>query len=91
MGIPLTVRVAENSLVENPSVALMMRQAFPDLANAIRGRATRILEHFRGVIKGVLPSADELTLMELLDHLPQALEDLAAALAATGGGCKRIS
>ena len=66
-----------------------MRQPFPELAEAVRSCATRILERFRATVMGVLPSADELTLTELLDHLPQALEDLAVALATTGGSVQR--
>jgi signal transduction histidine kinase len=85
MGIPLAIRVAETSTVENPTVALMMRRAFPELAAAVEGQSARILERFRGMVKDALPSADELTLTELVDHLPQVLEDLAGALAAVGG------
>jgi len=85
MEVPQKTRVLENSSVENPSVAMMMRQSFPDLASAVRSRAPRIMEHFRDLVKQSLPSADELTLAELTDHLPHVLEDLAVALAATGG------
>jgi signal transduction histidine kinase len=85
MGVPLAIGTGEISTVENPSVTLMMRQAFPELAAALRNRTSRILEHFRAAVKDVLPSADELTFAELLDHLPHAIEDLAVALAATGG------
>jgi signal transduction histidine kinase len=84
MGIPIALRFSEGSTVENPTVDLMMRQAFPELGDALRGRVSTILEHFRAMVKQVLPSADELTLGELMDHLPATLEDLASALAATG-------
>lgn len=85
MGTPSAIRAAEEATVENPSVALMLRQSFPDLASAVRSRVPRIMEHFRALVKEVLPSADELTLAELMDHLPHVLDDLAVALAATGG------
>jgi signal transduction histidine kinase len=85
MGVSMGISVTEGLSVENPTVTLMMRQSFPDLAAAIRSRTARILEHFRALVKETLPSADELTLAELWDHLPHVLEDLAAALAATGG------
>jgi signal transduction histidine kinase len=90
MGVQLATRVlesspVENPLVENPLVAMMMRQSFPDLASAVRSRAPRIMEHFKDLVKQSLPSADELTLTELADHLPEVLEDLAVALATTGG------
>jgi signal transduction histidine kinase len=89
MGSPLALKFAEGSLIENPSLELMMRKAFPDLADAVRGQSPRIFERFRALVKEILPSADELTLSELLDHLPQALEDLALALASTGGTTQR--
>jgi signal transduction histidine kinase len=85
MGVSLGISVAEGLSVENPTVTLMMRQSFPDLATGIRSRTARILEQFRAMVKETLPSADELTLAELWDHLPEVLEDLAVALAATGG------
>jgi signal transduction histidine kinase len=89
MGSPLPLKVAEGSPIENPSLELMMRQAFPELADAVRGRSPRILERFREMVKEILPSADELTLTELLDHLPQALQDLAIALEATSGSLQK--
>ncbi len=86
MGSLLGVSGADQPSMENPSLDLMMRQAFPKLASAVRGRSPRILDRLRTMVKEVLPSADELTLNELLDHLPQVLEDLAVAIGATGGG-----
>jgi signal transduction histidine kinase len=85
----LNISGAEQPSMENPSLELMMRRAFPELSGAIRGRSPRILDRFRTMVKDILPSADELTLNELLDHLPQALEDLAAAIAATDGKVQR--
>ena len=85
----LALKAGEGSSIENPSLERMMRQPFPELASAVRGRSPRILERFRAMVQEVLPSADELTLMELLDHLPQALQDLAAALEATGGSLQK--
>jgi signal transduction histidine kinase len=89
MGSPLVLKIGEVSSVENPSLELMMRHAFPELAGAVRGRSPSILERLRVVVKEVLPSADELTLTELLDHLPQALEDLAVALATKSGSLQQ--
>jgi signal transduction histidine kinase len=85
MGVSLAKTTVENESVENPTVNLMMRQSFPELATALRGRRAQIMERFRGLVRTVLPSADELTLSELVDHLPEVLEDLAVALAAQGG------
>ncbi|HEX4054594.1 MAG TPA: HAMP domain-containing sensor histidine kinase [Tepidisphaeraceae bacterium] len=89
MGSLLSLTGADQPSMENPSLELMMRQAFPGLASAVRGRSPRILDRFITMVKEVLPSADEVTLNELLDHLPQALEDLAVAIAATGGEVQR--
>jgi len=88
MGVPVALRFSEGSAVENPSVVLMVRQAFPELADALRGRVSRILEHFRAMVKHVLPAADELTLAELMDHLPATLEDLGTVLATTGSSLR---
>ena len=85
----LALKAGEGSSIENPSLERMMRQPFPELASAVRGRLPRILERFRATVMGILPSADELTLTELFDHLPQALEDLALALATTGGSLQK--
>ncbi len=68
---------------------LMMRQSFPELAAALRGRLERILERFRVTVKEILPSGDELTFNELRDGLPDALEDLATAFETTGMGMKQ--
>lgn len=89
MGSLQSLTGAEQPSMENPSLELMMRRAFPELASAVQGRSPRILDRFRTMVKEILPSADELTLNQLLDHVPQALEDLAAAIAATGGNVQR--
>jgi signal transduction histidine kinase len=75
--------------MENPSLGKMMRRPFPELAAAIRSQTARIFDRFRAVVAETLPSADQLTLNELYDGLPRTLEDLASALAATGGAKKK--
>lgn len=85
----MPTKIQTDSTVRNPSLEMMMRQSFPDLARAVRGSSPQVLERFRQMVLGVLPSADELTLNELHDHLPQALEDLAFALESTGGSLQR--
>lgn len=89
MGSPLFGKGAESRAIENPSLELMMRQSFPELALALRGRMERILERFRTMVQEILPSADELTLNELRDGLPDCLEDLAVALETTGMGIRQ--
>lgn len=85
MAVTLPNQILEGASVENPTVTLMMRQSFPELAEALRSQSPQIMERFRELVKTVLPSADELTLAEVLDHLPRVLEDLAIALVAKAG------
>jgi signal transduction histidine kinase len=89
MGSPLFDKHSGTQAIENPSMELMMRQSFPELAAALRGRLERILERLRVTVKEILPSADELTFNELRDGLPDALEDLATAFETTGMGMKQ--
>jgi signal transduction histidine kinase len=84
MGAPLLGDGMAQRAIENPSLELMMRQSFPELGMALRGRIERILDRFRTTVTEVLPSADELTLNELRDGLPDALHDLVVALETTG-------
>lgn len=69
--------------MENPALDLLMRQPYAELAEAVRSRSEGILDRFRVMAKEILPSADELTLNELLDDLPQVLTDLATAIGAS--------
>jgi signal transduction histidine kinase len=76
--------------MRNPAVELLTRQPYPELADAVRGQSPQILERFRVMVKEVLPSADELTLNEVLDDLPNVIEDLATALESTGDSTQRF-
>lgn len=64
----------------------LTQHAYPELAEAVRTRAERMLERWEGVVRELLPSADELTLTQLRDSLPLFLGRLADALAGTGAG-----
>jgi signal transduction histidine kinase len=58
-------------------------KSFPDLAAAVRARASIVLLRWENAAKEILPSADELTRAQLRNSLPDVLENLAAALAST--------
>lgn len=76
--------------MENPSINLLKYRSFPDLAAALRSRIDNILERLQAAVKEALPSADELTFVELRDHLPETLEQLARALEATTAAPTRL-
>jgi signal transduction histidine kinase len=69
--------------MEHPSLEQLMREPYPELSAALRARVGPILERFRALVREILPSADELTFSELIDHLPVTLEDMADAIAAS--------
>jgi hypothetical protein len=66
--------------MEHPSLEQLMREPYPELSAALRARVGPILERFRALVREILPSADELTFSELIDHLPVTLEDMADAI-----------
>src|SRR5581483_7674149 len=73
-------RCFSGGFMENPSINLLKYRSFPDLASALRSRIDNILERLQAAVKEALPSADELTFVELRDHLPETLDQLAKAL-----------
>lgn len=58
-------------------------KSFPELAAAVRARAPIVLMRWENAAKEILPSADELTRAQLRNSLPDAIENLAAALEST--------
>jgi signal transduction histidine kinase len=68
--------------MEHPPLDLLTQRSFPDLAAALRECAGRVLERWERRVREVLPTADELTLSQLRDNLPGALDGMAEALAA---------
>jgi signal transduction histidine kinase len=55
-------------------------RSFPELAAAVRSRASVALSRWENAVKEILPSADELTHAQLRNSLPDTLDNLAAAL-----------
>jgi len=58
-------------------------KAFPELAAAVRARASIVLLRWENAAKEILPTADELNRTQLRNSLPDTLENLAGALEST--------
>src|SRR4051812_45205805 len=61
-------------------VHFFQAKAFPELADAVRTRASHVLTRWENAAKEILPAADELTHAQLRNSLPDTLENLANAL-----------
>lgn len=70
---------------DDPTVDLLATRPFPEMAKALRGRKGRVLRRWEQEVRKLLPQADELTLSQLRDHLPQILDQAVDALAACHG------
>ena len=66
----------------HPPLDLLTQRSFPELASALRECVGRVMERWEQRVRAIMPSADELTLSQLRDNLPGALEGMADALAA---------
>jgi len=66
----------------DPTVDLLATRPFPKIAAALKARKGRVLHRWEDEVKALLPQADELTLNQLRDHLPQILDQAVEALAA---------
>ena len=64
-------------------------KSYPELAAAVRARASIVLLRWENAAKEILPSADELTRAQLRNSLPDTLETLADALESTKPGTTR--
>jgi signal transduction histidine kinase len=66
----------------NPTTDLLEHRSFPDLAAALRDRSERIVQRWEESVRQLLVGPDELTLVQVRDHIPQILSQMAVALAA---------
>ena len=66
----------------DPTVDLLATRPFPKIASALKARKGRVLRRWEEEARELLPQADELTLTQLRDHLPQILDQAVEALAA---------
>jgi signal transduction histidine kinase len=73
---------AEAEVAGDPTVDLLATRPFPRIAEALAARKGRVLRRWEQEVSKVLPQADELTLAQLRDHLPQILDQTVNALAA---------
>ena len=72
--------------MEQPLLDVLMRRAYPELAEGLRVRIPRIVERWTSLVRRSVPQADELTFAQLRDDLPVVLEQQARALAADRAG-----
>src|SRR6476659_4458405 len=68
--------------MKNRSMDLLKYEPFPELASALRARCASIIERWHAAVLDTLPQANELTLKDLRNSLPETLEQMAAALEA---------
>jgi signal transduction histidine kinase len=66
--------------MEHPSRELLVGQAYPELARALRSGIEPIMRRWQISVREALPSADELTFTQLRDDMPVVLEQVAKAL-----------
>jgi signal transduction histidine kinase len=66
----------------DPTVDLLATRPFPKMAAALTARKGRVLRRWENAVRKLLPQADDLTLSQLRDHLPQILDQTVDALAA---------
>ena len=66
--------------MEHPSLELLTRRAYPELAAALRAVIEPVVSRWQHVVAEALPSADQLTLAQVRDDMPKVLEQCARAL-----------
>jgi signal transduction histidine kinase len=67
--------------VTNMATDLLENRSFPEISAALRERADLIVKRWEEAVRRQLPSADEMTLAQVRDHIPQILDQMATALA----------
>ena len=68
--------------MKNWSMDLLKYQPFPELGAAVRARRDVIVERWQQEVKTILPAANELTLKQVRNRLPDTLLSMAEALEA---------
>jgi signal transduction histidine kinase len=72
-------------MLEDATLDLLKFESFPSLAAAIEATVESALARWQIVVREKLPTADELTLVQLRDELPRVLRELARTIAAENG------
>ncbi|HSU68611.1 MAG TPA: sensor histidine kinase [Tepidisphaeraceae bacterium] len=67
--------------VANLTTDLLESRSFPQIAAALKQRASGIIQRWEQAVRQHLPGADELTLAQVRDDIPAILDQLATALA----------
>ena len=68
--------------MKNWAMDLLKYQAFPELANAVRQCKQVVIQRWEAMVREVLPAANELTIQDIRNSLPDTIEQMAAALEA---------
>jgi signal transduction histidine kinase len=69
------------NIAENPALDLLATRSFSRLAATLRERRDAIMGRWEEMVRNMLPQADELTLGELRDSLPEIIDQMVNALA----------
>ena len=69
--------------MKNRTLDLLKFRPFPDLAAAVRSRGEVVMQRWLEVVRETLPAADELTISQVRNRLPETIELMAAALEAS--------
>ena len=68
--------------MKNWAMDLLKYQAFPELADAVRQCKQAVIDRWEAMVRDVLPAANELTMQDIRNSLPETIEQMAAALEA---------
>src|SRR5438552_667946 len=81
-GLPGGVAHGADVAMKNWSMDLLKYRAFPELGAAVRARRDMIIERWQHAVRQPLPAANELTLKDVRNRLPDTLLSMAEALEA---------
>jgi signal transduction histidine kinase len=68
--------------MKNWAMDLLKYQAFPELANAVRQCTQVVIDRWEAMVREVMPAANELTVQDIRNSLPDTIEQMASALEA---------
>src|SRR5688572_62756 len=68
--------------MKNWAMDLLKYEPFPELAGAVRSCKLAVIDRWEAMVREVLPAANELTVNEIRNSLPDTIEQMAVALEA---------
>ncbi|MEA2735084.1 MAG: hypothetical protein QOE14_1535 [Humisphaera sp.] len=68
--------------MKNWAMDLLKYQAFPELAEAVRRCKHSVIDRWEATVRDVLPAANDFTVQEIRNSLPDTIDQMAAALEA---------